>query len=102
MDCLEFKKKKLGWWGSLYIVNILKSFPSSIINTLHNIDKVREMHTLLLFTFVVWTPPFFHFLPIKKNDKGNTEDLIEMINNLRAKSKYENSLGTNYVPLTKK
>ena len=25
-----------------------------------------------------------------------------MINNLRAKSKYDNSLGTNYVPLTKK
>ena len=25
-----------------------------------------------------------------------------MINNLRAKSKYDNSLGTNYVPLTQK
>ena len=79
----------------------LETFPI-FNNMLHNINKVREMHTLLLFMFVVWTPPFFHFLQKKKINKGDNEDLIEMINNLRAKSKYDNSLGTNYVPLTKK
>ena len=86
--------------GKLVRSKHLETFPI-FNNMLHNINKVREMHTLLLFMFVVWTPPFFHFLQKKKN-KGDNEDLIEMINNLRAKSKYDNSLGTNYVPLTQK
>ena len=51
--------------GKLVRSKHLEIFPI-FNNMLDKIDKVREMHNLLLFMLVVWSPPFFHFLPIKK------------------------------------
>ena len=73
------KKKKLGWWGSLYVVNISKSFQSSIIcwTKLIKWEKCIIYCCLCLWFEVHHFSTFYQL----KNDKGDNEDLIEMINN---------------------